>query len=474
MALLVGAASPASAHQTLLRSTPAANDQLSILPTSLRLIFREPIQEAFTRITLLGPDSAELALGSLQVEGDSGMVAVLAINGRLEAGAFTVTWRTTGADGHTVEGRYAFTVLAEAVPPTPDSVAVAQRPDPMGAMHPRGAASTLLQVESGWYVLVRWLGFLALLGVLGAAAFLLAVLPLFGRGGQPPPPELGRQLNAGVAGFGRTAAVTLLAAGVARLLAQGATMLTPGEPITPEWIAALVGTTIWGKGWLLQMAAGVGAWIGFRSLEGRNSRGAGVLVLLAALGLALTPALSGHAIATTPRTGLAVVADWVHVLAAGGWIGGLAVLLLVGLPVIYRQPAQDRGPLVARLVQAFSPPALLLGGVVVGTGLVAAWLHLGSLGALWSSSYGQTLAIKLALVAVLFALGGLNFLRVRPTLGTDTGTATLRRSARAELAVGLVVLVVTAILVALPPARAASYSPASATVPVAISPSPEE
>lgn len=462
------------AHQTLLRALPAEGAQLTVRPTQLQLVFREPLQAAFTRVSLLGPDNLPVGLGDVRIEGDSATRASLAITGALTAGGYTVTWRTTGADGHTVEGRYSFTVLTEAAPPTADSVAVAERPDQMDAMHPPGAASTLLQVESGWYVLVRWLGFLALLGVLGAAAFQLAVLPLFGRGGEPQLAEVGRQLRGGVAGFGRTAAVTLLAAGVARLVAQGATMLTPGEPITPGWIAALVGGTMWGKAWLLQMAAGAAAWSGFRSLERRDSSGAGVLVVLAALALALTPALSGHAIATIPRTGLAVVADWAHVVAAGGWIGGLAVLLLVSLPVIYRQPAQDRGPLVARLVQAFSPPALLLGGVVVGTGLVGAWLHLGSLGALWSSSYGQTLAIKLALVAVLFALGGLNFLRVRPALGTDTGTATLRRSAGAELTVGIVVLVVTAILVALPPARTASYSPASATVPVAIFPSSEE
>lgn len=474
MALLGTLATPSTAHQTLLRSAPEAGDQLSSLPTSLRLIFREPIQGAFTRITLLGPDSMEVRLGILQVEGDSGTVAALAIVGRMGAGAYTVAWRTTGADGHTVEGRYAFTVLATAVPPALDSVVAAGGPDQSATAIPRGAATALLQVESNWYVLVRWLGFLALLGVLGATMFLLAVLPAFGRGAVPRPGALSRHLSAGAAAFGRVAALALLVVGFARLLAQGATMLTATDPVTPEWLSALVGGTMWGKGWLLQMTAGAVAWIGFRALERRSTLGARLLILLAALGLALAPALSGHAIATIPRTGIAVAADWAHVLAAGGWMGGLAVLLLVGLRVIHREVAADRGPLVAQLVQAFSPPALLLGGVVVGTGLVGAWLHLERLAALWSTSYGQTLLVKLALVAVLFALGGLNFLRVRRTLGTDAATATLRRSAGAELTVGIVVLVVTAILVALPPASSALHAPSAASVPVAVSPRPED
>ncbi|MDZ4673835.1 MAG: CopD family protein [Gemmatimonadota bacterium] len=474
IALFGGAATPALAHQTLLRAAPAAGDQLTTLPGSLRLFFREPIQGAFTRITLLGPDSGEVALGALRVEGDSGTVAALAITGRLAEGRYTVAWRTTGLDGHAVEGSYAFTVLAEAVPPLPDSSEVALGPLQDDTPTPSRGTSARLKVESVWYVLVRWLGFLALLGVLGAAAFRLVVLPLFGRGNEPPSEEFSRQLSIGVAGFGCAAALSLLAVGVARLVAQGATMLSPVEPVTLEWFAALVGGTMWGKGWLLQMAGAAAAWIGFRSLKRRGGSGAALLVLLAALTLALVPALSGHAIAMTQRTGLAVLADWIHVLAAGGWVGGLAVLLLVGLPVIHRQAAMVRGPLVARLVQAFSPPALLLGGIVVGTGLVGAWFHLGSLPALWSTRYGLTLLIKLAIVGVLFALGGLNFLRVRPALGTDAGTARLRRSAGAELTVGFLVLLVTSVLVALPPARTESHTPEPAAAPVALSPATED
>ena len=48
------------------------------------------------------------------------------------------------------------------------------------------------------------------------------------------------------------------------------------------------------------------------------------------------------------------------------------------------------------------------------------------------------------------ALGFYNWRRVLPTLGDDDATHRLRRSARAELGLGLVVLLVTAVLVALP------------------------
>ena len=54
------------------------------------------------------------------------------------------------------------------------------------------------------------------------------------------------------------------------------------------------------------------------------------------------------------------------------------------------------------------------------------------------------------LLAGVAALGWYNWKRVLPALDADGGSQRLRRSARAELGLGLVVLLVTAILVALP------------------------
>lgn len=471
--LWFGMASAAAGHQSLLRAIPAEQARLSTLPEGLRLVFREPVRGVFTRILLLGPDSSEVLLGALRVEGDSGTTAFLPILGVLTAGQHTVIWRTTGADGHTVEGRYGFVVLADAVDPAAsNSLPRPAIDDQAGSGGPFDHTSATLAVESAWYAVVRGANFLALLGLLGAVLFLVAVVPLWARDGLPLPDGLAHRVGLGVAAWGRTAAVILIIAGLGRLLAQGATMLTPRDPVTPAWLGALLTATPWGKGWLLQMTGGLGAWLGFRARQRGAGASAMVLVGVAAVALAVTPAMSGHAIATVPRTTLAVLADALHVLAAGGWMGGLGVLLLVGLPVIHREEPSERAPLVARLVQAFSPPALALGGVVAATGLIGAWLHLDTVSALWSTRYGQVLALKLGLVAMLFGLGGINFLRVRRRLGTDQGTATLRSSAGAELAVGILVLAVTAVLVALPPAR--REAPAPVAVPAITSPSSQE
>ena len=101
-------------------------------------------------------------------------------------------------------------------------------------------------------------------------------------------------------------------------------------------------------------------------------------------------------------------------------------------------------------MRAFSPVALVCAGLTAATGVLSAWVHLPALDALWTTRYGWFLLGKLALLSLVAALGAYNWRRVAPALGDATGSVRLRRSARAELAVGGAVLLVTAILVATP------------------------
>ena len=88
--------------------------------------------------------------------------------------------------------------------------------------------------------------------------------------------------------------------------------------------------------------------------------------------------------------------------------------------------------------------------MVAVTGVVSAWLRLGAISALWDSLYGQVLLAKLAALALLAAVGYHNWRRVKPTLGTNEATVRLRRSATLELSAGLLIIIITAVLVATP------------------------
>jgi putative copper export protein len=141
----------------------------------------------------------------------------------------------------------------------------------------------------------------------------------------------------------------------------------------------------------------------------------------------------------------------IHEFGASIWLGTLFVLVWVCLRVVvYRSAGNGRGAMVAELIQRFSPVALAGAGVVGISGVVTSWLKLKTLSALWTTPFGYVLLIKLALVGIIAALGAWNWRRLTPKLGTDEGAVDMRHSAKIELWFAAVVLVVTAVLVAVP------------------------
>jgi copper transport protein len=183
------------------------------------------------------------------------------------------------------------------------------------------------------------------------------------------------------------------------------------------------------------------------------ARSRSALWRLAALGavmLGVGTALSGHAAGSGRWTTMAVVSDAVHILAAGGWLGALLLILAAGLPATTRMEPLGRGQAVRGMVHAFSPMALGFAGALALTGVIAAVIHLGTWSALTGSAYGRTLLIKLAALSLVLAVAAYNWRRLRPGLDAAR-VGTFRRTAGAELLLAFLVLVVTAWLVATPP-----------------------
>jgi copper transport protein len=446
------------AHGTLKSSVPAKGAHLGLAPRDLRLTFTERPELTFTRIQLLGPDNAVVPLGPLRL--DTAQTVIADIRGPLRAGTYTVVWQVASADGHPVRGRFSFTIAPGATglgtpqaPGEPGTAAVPSGRDASAAEHhsavslPSGEG---FSAESPVYIAIRWLGLVALLIVLGAVAFYWVVLRILRR--RVPSERTNAFVPLAItrsATLGTAASLVLVLTAVARLLAQSYAMHGAAGALDVSLVGSMLSRTVWGWGWLLQVAAVAMALVGFLAARRGRTRG-WALAALGALALAFTPALSGHAASTPQLTGLAVVSDGLHVLGAGGWLGSLLVVVVAGIPAALRTSDGWSGRAVADLVNAFSPTALAFAGLVAVTGVVAAWLHLGSVPALWQSGYGRTLLLKLGILSVVAATGAYNWRRVRPTLGDSDGARRIRRSASAELAVGVLVLIVTAVLVAMP------------------------
>lgn len=451
--LLVTLPSVAQAHPILRRSLPAAGETIRSSPPELRLTFSESIELRFTRLELVAPNGIPIVLGTLTLVPDSLGTIVATITRPLGPGAYRVRWQAAGDDAHVVRGEYGFFIAATA---QVGGEAAATVVTPGGAAehdaHPSmEPAPPAFDVSDPLFVGVRWLMYLALLGVIGATVFQGVVLRRVARRAVAldlaPRPGL-ESLTAGV---GLVAAVMLLVTLPIRLVTQSLAMHEPGQAFQAEMISGMLAHTMWGWSWLAQLVLGIAAVGLFRRARATQSW---VPVRILVFLLAFTPAFSGHAIAAERFVALAVVSDGLHVLGAASWLGTLAVMLIVGITAGLRS-VEDQGVLAADLVISFSPVALVCAGLAGVTGVLSAWIHTGQLADLWSTAYGRVLLLKLGILTIVAASGAYNWRRVLPRLGDRVGAARVSKSASMEVLVAVLVLFVTAVLVALPTPLAA-------------------
>lgn len=449
----------ATAHQQLLEASPAAGDILQSAPRELRLTFNQAIEPSLAQLRLVGP-AGEIDLAPHRIPADAPTVLLGTITGPLAAGAYTIHWLVTGDDGHPVRGEIQFTIAEGAAGlPAEPAQAPAVSADSAALGGGSGQAAGGGQVEaagdgeegfgptSPLYLTARWLTFAGITVVIGAVAFVVFVLPGLQRQSGARPPQMLTRVRSRAAGLG-LAAVAILVVGIGlRLLAQTTALRGAGGAAGGDLVVAILTRSIWGWGWVLQAAAAMLAIAGFTLAMRRRGAAGWAMAAVAALVLAVTPGLSGHAAAAST---LAIVADSLHVLSAGGWLGTLLVMMVAGIPLFLERPTTRRAD-GAALLRAFTPVALTFAGGLAITGVFAAWLHLTAFADLWSSAYGRTLLLKLGALMGVIAAGAFNWLRSRPALEERDDARPLRRSATAELAIGALVLAITAALVATPP-----------------------
>ena len=248
----------------------------------------------------------------------------------------------------------------------------------------------------------------------------------------------------------RRVMIALAAGGVAASIAaftlsvaaMGGTTLSGIDPATARMI--LFETP---PGTAFALRTGALALLAALVTAGRGGAAAWALCAGAALS---TLAWSGHAAATEGVAGTVHrMSDSLHLLAAGGWIGALAMLLAA----LFR-PA-SRGDAALDALSAFSGAGTALVAIVAVTGAVNLWLIAsGSDGvALPAGEYARLLVAKLGLFAGMLAFAALNRWRLVPRLAAAAtpvartrALRTLRSAIAVEAAAGVAILALVAML----------------------------
>nr|WBO82470.1 copper resistance protein CopC [Streptomyces sp. SBE_14.2] len=439
--LVLGGAGPASAHAALRGTDPADGSVLGAAPRQLTLTFTESVGLLDDSVRVIGPDGRRLRVGTAEHGGDSDTARV-ALPRKLDEGTYTVAWRVVSEDSHPVSGAFTFSVGKPS--PTPAVV------DPGPTEDPTTAAL---------HKMARYLAYLSVCVLIGTAVFVVVCRP--GDTAVLRRPSL-------IAWWTLTA--TTLALFFLRAPYES------GEGPESAFSLDALTRTAQGRpgvallarlGLLMLVAAG---WLLHRRLRYLPALGGATAVALAA-----TWAASDHASAGI-QVPVAMTSAVLHLLATAVWLGGLAAMALT---------LRGRA-LTSETVTRFSRLAFASVGVLVVTGVYQSWRGLGSWNALTETTYGRLLTFKLVAVFLLLGAAAVSrswtrslaraqatpVVRVpepaggpplpEPAAPPAPDHSALRRSVLAEVAVGVVVLVLTTVLTATVPGRAVAEAGAGA------------
>ena len=396
---------PAYAHASLVRSSPANNETLRRAPARIVLNFSEAIERRLTEIKVLDKDNQRQDDGVTAFDDKDPTFVSVGVHS-LSPGLYYVNWSNVSAvDGHDYNGRYPFIVLnADGTFPAGVSL------DTTGGQTSGGGQLLPSNFDSA----LKWIALLSL-AIAGGAAFML------------------------VAGI-RPGAVFLededynkLTDAAERWVVNMGHVLLPAAFIASGFLVLLsinrFGTNIslidylttvrTGQYRLAQLLLFVVALVGADALFlGRTARqrdiGLGVL-LLGVVGAMFTYSMVSHSASGTGKF-WSVASDFAHLAAAAGWLGALVMLIpLVRWSRREMQGAQ-RFLLLANILDRFSIIAGLSVFVILATGAFNGLAEIPTASAMIDTTYGKVLLAKLALLAPLLAVAGLNAYVLKPRL----------------------------------------------------------
>ncbi len=447
---LLAAAGPlagtASAHASLVSSVPGNDEVVTEVPKQVVLTFDDGVAVDDGGVRVLNPDGTNVAEGAPTTSKGGLEVSQKIVTDA--QGTYTVSYRALSDDGHVIDGSYVFHVG-----------------------HRTGSAKAEVTSTFGplrWLnALGRWIsltGALLLGGVLAMALFVdgprvaRATAAVAGRdvdSGDDASGGGASEIDAGVGGGPdrserenwatelASARFILLPAAVALLFGVGLSLLASaadlaggslldgpantGRFVTATWPGAVAGLRVFVALVLVVAVMGAGA-----------IRKVPWLSAICILGALVLPSLGGHAWTASPKW-VAVTSDALHILSAAAWAGALGVLVLSW------DSTRER-------VLTFSRMALVAAPIVIVTGLINAGLQERSVSGLTDSAHGRMVIAKAVGAAIMLVFG---FVHRRRLADAARWTGRALNSYRAEAAVGLAVLAVTAVLVGTVPGREA-------------------
>ncbi len=414
--------SVSEAHAILLRSDPPHDAVLTSSPDQVRMWFSEDLSAGFSTASVVSSSNRRVDANNAHISSSDTKEMDVSLQPALSPGVYVVLWTTQSADdGHVLRGSFIFNIAG------PDGT-VPKSNGPLPGQNNLGGSSGQLDGPTFFSFIMVTLVDLGAVFWMGAQLWRIFVLQLTDTGSRKQEAIEQRIEERFDRDFSMPVLFVLLLANVGVLLGQGLVLTggNLGQALTPGILGTLATNGRFGTYWLMReiviflaivlaaitlvvkklprIATEITPWIN--------------LVLGLALLIALT--LSGHAAATNSNILVyAVLVDWLHLLAASLWVGGMLYISLIYLPAMKGNTALERARSLVSLLPHYSPLAITGVIIMAVSGPFNAVIHLTSLNQLITTAYGRALVIKVLLVGTLLLTSAIHLGILRPRLKKD-------------------------------------------------------
>ncbi|WP_430788947.1 copper resistance CopC/CopD family protein [Virgibacillus flavescens] len=375
---------PVEAHTSLTEATPASGSKLEKSPQEVRLTFSSKIAPNLSTASINIQNGEPVKDTTEAISEDQKSILLKLPD--LESGNYTVDYKVVSVDGHPVEGTYNFTLNLPA--PVKKEIETSKK----DMEHSEAQKNSIVEKdenkknsstqpstnevkeaqhthETSTYLirLIYFFSILALAGwvLWGALSSILSseVKSSYLKGSK----ILQFLLLLSLVGYGYLQ-FNILVTGL-------------------DEFQSLVFQTPFGIGWLTMFVLSLaGFFIIHRSK---------IIDIIWVISLLFGEVLIGHAIAQEPLLPT-VILDWIHLIAAAIWVGGLTLLVIFW---------KNHRSFITEFLPSFSRYALLSVITLTITGSLMTILFLPDLSLLYETLWGKILLLKISMVLLLVIIG---------------------------------------------------------------------
>ncbi|HET8912473.1 MAG TPA: copper resistance protein CopC [Ktedonobacteraceae bacterium] len=414
------------AHAILLRSEPSQDAILNTPPQQVKMWFSEDLNPSLSTAVVVNTNNQRVDNKDAHIASSDTREMDLTLPTNLTPDVYVVVWRSSSSDdGHVLRGSFIFTIAR------PDGSVPSLNGGARPGANVLGGSSSLTGLYTGQFDGPTLLNFVMIslveLGVVfwvGAQLWLMFVLQPASDKHPDQRPHYENIQRIFEKRWSVPILLILLLANIGVLVGQ-ALVITGGDwsGVSLTLLDSMLNNGRFGTFWLMReiviflaLLIGLIVWC-IKQPSAWIKAVSPWLNMILGLALLIAITLSGHASAVPGQTFIfAVLIDWLHLLGAALWVGGMLYIVSSYLPVLKKLNLGERTNSLITLLPYYSPWAVAGIVILAITGPFSASFHMTSWMQFLTTAYGRALLVKIVLVGLLMLTSAIHVFWLRPRL----------------------------------------------------------